>query len=134
VNNEVKQQTKTIKLIQKYKLEKVEELVLIKAIQHHSPIPFLDDNLDIDNELEYLEIDSPNNLKKLYKGLRVIVSIWDTGCFEGIILTINQGKLYLEIEDFYGEVHDCVDYSDCYQGVHSFGIDEIYELSILKQR
>ncbi|MFJ5761663.1 hypothetical protein ACIQAA_21630 [Neobacillus sp. NPDC093182] len=138
MNNE-SQEKKTVKLIQKYEMEALEELVLKKAVLYDFPFAIEDDvefleNFDLEKELEKLNIDSTINLKKIYKGLKVIVTIWETGSFEGTILTINQGKLYLEVDDFYGEVHDFVDYSDCYQGVHSFGIDEIYELSILKQR
>ncbi|MGF6950087.1 hypothetical protein QF028_002592 [Neobacillus sp. B4I6] len=128
MNKQEKQQLKTINLVQKYELDKMEELVLIEAIKHDYPFDVTE--IDLEKELERLNIDSTIKLKKLYKGLRVQVLICDTGYFEGTILTINQGEIYLEVDDFFGAAYDCVDYSDCYQGVHTFGIDDIYQLSI----
>ncbi len=107
--------------------------LLQKTTVSEAIYPFVVEDLDLEHELEQLEIDNSIKLRNIYKGLRVNVPKWDTGYFEGAILTINQGEVHLEVDDFYGEAYECVDYPDCYQGVHTFAIDDICELTILKK-
>lgn len=128
---------KTIKLVQKYELDKVEELVLIEVIKDEIPFALDNDEVNLDKELELREISNINKLRNFFKGFRISVSNL-FGRFEGTILTINQGLIYLEVDDFFPE-SQLIDYKDLdsyervrnsYLGVRAFGIDDIGELTI----
>lgn len=137
MNNQEKHEKKTIKLIQKYELDKVEELVLLEAFKYESPFAMDNNEVNLENELEHREISNINKLRNFFKGLRVSVSN-PFGTYEGTILTVNQGLIYLEIDDFLpdSQLIDHID-PDLYErghkeylGVCTFGIDDICELTI----
>lgn len=119
-----------IKLALKYEIDELEKLVLVEVLKNEYPFDF-EDELNLEKELEAREIDSINKLKNIYKGRRISIATM-VGVFEGIILTISKGKVYLEVDNFTEPNLDIIDCFDTSSFTHCVRIFELEDIGMLR--